>query len=45
LANNKITLSAFRNEIKKIESNSYDPKQLDVLKSIQDLALEISSQN
>lgn len=44
LANNKISFESFKNEITKIESNSYDPKQINVLGSIIDIASQISLQ-
>jgi AAA15 family ATPase/GTPase len=45
LANEKISLDEFENAVKKIEVSSYDPQQIDVLKSVMDLASEISNPN
>lgn len=44
LANGKIQLNAFENELAKIETNSYDPKQIDVLHSIREIGSEIATQ-
>lgn len=45
LANDKISLDEFENAVKKIEVSSYDPQQIEVLKSVMDLASEISNPN
>ena len=45
LSNEKITFKDFENEIRRIELNSYDPKQIDVLDSVVKLAYEITPQN
>ncbi|MCW3104220.1 MAG: ATP-binding protein [Bacteroidetes bacterium] len=45
LANKKILLSAFENELFKISTNSYDPKQIEVLNTVKELANEISAQS
>jgi predicted ATPase len=45
LANDKMTFPLFEKEIKRIEQNSYDPKQIEVLKSVIALASEISTLN
>lgn len=45
LANEKITLESFENEIEKIENKSYDDKQMKLLESIKVLAAEMSSPN
>jgi len=45
LANDKISLEEFENAVKKIEVSSYDPQQIEVLKSVIGLASEISNPN
>lgn len=45
LSNEKITFKDFENEIRRIELNSYDPKQIDVLDSVVKLAYQITPQN
>lgn len=45
LANDKISLQDFENAIKKIEVSSYDPQQIEVLKSVIELASEITNPN
>lgn len=42
LANKKITYEGFVSEIEKIERSSYDPKQLEVLRAVINIASEIS---
>lgn len=42
LAQRKINLNSFNKEIEKISDMAYDPKQLNVLKSVQELASNIS---
>jgi predicted ATPase len=45
LANDKISLREFENAVRKIEVSSYDPQQIEVLKSVIGLASEISNPN
>jgi len=45
LANDKISLREFENAVMKIEVSSYDPQQIEVLKSVIGLASEISNPN
>lgn len=45
LANDKISFQDFENAVKKIEVSSYDPQQIEVLKSVIELALEITNPN
>jgi predicted ATPase len=45
LANDKISFENFKNEISKIQENSYDPKQLEVLKEIVNIAVDLTNNN
>lgn len=45
LANEKITLESFQNEIEKIMTMSYDPKQRELLDSIKLLGVDVARQN
>lgn len=45
LANDKISLREFENAVRKIEDSSYDPQQIEVLKSVIELASEITKPN
>lgn len=43
LVNEKISLDSFRNEMVRLENKAYDPKQIEVLKAISNIAPEIIS--
>lgn len=45
LANYKINFENFKNEISKIQENSYDPKQQEVLKEILNIAVDLTNDN